>query len=321
MTKVAQRAPDVVLLDVKMDDLSGYEVCRRIKTLPDTADTQVLFVTARTEEEDLLKAKEFNAKRYYFQGIGRYSPDAAMARGLGHAEDAAALAERATSYRSLWDPAQRFLVGRRRDGTFATSTGPTAWQSFYAEGGVWQYLWYAPHDLAGLAAVMGGSDAMLARLDEMFELTVNAPRTPLPDRYYWQGNEPDIHAPWIPSRFDDAARASRFVDWVRRERYGDGPDGIPGNDDAGTMSAWYVFAALGVFPIAGTDTWLLAAPSVTDATVTLPGGASLHVSAPEAGTGALRPSMIRWADAPLAHPTLTHEVLARGGHLTFDLVR
>ncbi len=246
---------------------------------------------------------------------------AAMARGLGHAEDAAALAERATSYRSLWDPAQRFLVGRRRDGTFATSTGPTAWQSFYAEGGVWQYLWYAPHDLAGLAAVMGGSDAMLARLDEMFELTVNAPRTPLPDRYYWQGNEPDIHAPWIPSRFDDAARASRFVDWVRRERYGDGPDGIPGNDDAGTMSAWYVFAALGVFPIAGTDTWLLAAPSVTDATVTLPGGASLHVSAPEAGTGALRPSMIRWADAPLAHPTLTHEVLARGGHLTFDLVR
>ena len=64
LEKVAQRAPDVVLLDVRMDDLSGYEVCRRIKTLPETADTQVLFVTARTEEEDLLKGFEALANDY-----------------------------------------------------------------------------------------------------------------------------------------------------------------------------------------------------------------------------------------------------------------
>lgn len=64
LAKVAQRAPDVVLLDVKMDDLSGYEVCRRIKTFPETADTQVLFVTARTEEEDLLKGFEALANDY-----------------------------------------------------------------------------------------------------------------------------------------------------------------------------------------------------------------------------------------------------------------
>ncbi len=246
---------------------------------------------------------------------------AAMATGLGHDADAATLRERSAAYRSLWDPAQRFIVGRARDGRFATATSTTAWQPFFAEGGVWQYLWYAPHDLDGLAAMMGGRDALIARLDEMFELSVSAPRTPLPDRYYWQGNEPDIHAPWIPSRFDDAARASRFVDWVRTTRYGDGPDGIPGNDDAGTMSAWYVFAALGAFPLAGTDTWLLAAPSVTDAAVTLPGGATLRVRAPEAGTGALRPAVIRWDGAPLTHPTLTHAAVARGGELTFDLSR
>ncbi len=246
---------------------------------------------------------------------------AAMARGLGHDDDAAALAGRAASYRRLWDPAQRFLVGRRRDGGFVPLAGTTSWQPVYAEGGAWQYLWYAPHDLAGLAALMGGRDAMLARLDEMFELSMAAPRTPLPDRYYWQGNEPDIHAPWIPSAFDDAARASRFVEWVRATRYGDGPDGIPGNDDAGTMSAWYVFAALGAFPVAGTDAWLLAAPSVTSADVALAGGATLRVRAPDAGTGALRPAAIRWNGEALAHPSLTHAALARGGELSFDLAR
>jgi predicted alpha-1,2-mannosidase len=246
---------------------------------------------------------------------------AAMARDLGHTEDAAALARRSESYKNLWDPAQNFLVGRRRDGAFVPLTGTTIWQPVYAEGAAWQYLWYAPHDLAGLAATMGGRDAMLARLDEMFELSIATPRTPLPDRYYWHGNEPDIHAPWIPSFFDDAARSSRYVDWVRTTRYGDGPDGIPGNDDAGTMSAWYIFAALGAFPIAGTDTWLLAAPAVTSADVTLAGGAVLRVRAPEAGTGALRPTALRWNGEALARPTLTHAMVARGGELAFELSR
>ena len=150
---------------------------------------------------------------------------------------------------------------------------------------------------------------------------MNARRTPLPEVYYWHGNEPDIHAPWIPSAFDDFAAASRYVDWVRSHRYTAGPNGIPGNDDAGTMSAWYVFAALGMFPLAGTDDWLLAAPSVTDAEVTLPGAATLHVSAPAAGTGARTARSIRWGEETLAHPRMTQAQVATGGHLTFDLGR
>lgn len=244
---------------------------------------------------------------------------AAMARGLGHTADAEALARRATNYRNIYDPAQRFLVGRRRDGSFVPLTAPTDWQEVYAEGNAWQYLWYAPHDLPGLTELLGGRDVLFERLDEMFMYTMQSRRTALPDRYYWQGNEPDIHAPWIPSAFGDAARASRFVDWVRRERYGDGPDGLPGNDDAGTMSAWYAFAALGVFPLAGTTDWLIAAPSVTEARVTLAGGATLTVRAPAADTGRLRPRAIRWNDSPLAQPKLDHATVARGGTLVFEL--
>lgn len=246
---------------------------------------------------------------------------AAMARGLGHDADAEALARRSEAYRNLYDPAQRFLVGRRRDRSFVPLRLVTGWQDVYAEGNAWQYLWYAPHDLPGLATLLGGDAAFLARLDEFFTLSMEARRTPLPDPYYWHGNEPDIHAPWIPSAFGDAARASRYVEWVRRTRYTDGPDGLPGNDDAGTMSSWYLFASLGVYPIAGTDRWLLAAPSVTWARVALAGGASLEVTAPAAGTGALDPRSIRWNDAPLARPSLDQNTLGRGGRLAFDLAR
>ena len=87
------------------------------------------------------------------------------------------------------------------------------------------------------------------------------------------------------------------------------------------MSAWYVFAALGVFPIAGTEDWLLAAPSVTDAEVTLAGGRTLHVTAPAGGTGVTTARSIRWGTEALAHPRMTQAQVAAGGTLTFDLGR
>jgi len=243
---------------------------------------------------------------------------AAWARGLGHDDDARRLSARTSSYRNLWDPAQRFLVGRHRDGRFAQLRSYTGWHDFYAEGGAWQYLWYAPHDLEGLATLLGGRDAFLARLEEFFSMSMAARRTPLPDPYYWHGNEPDIHAPWIPSAFGDVAAASRYVDWVRRTRYTDGPDGLPGNDDGGTLSAWLLFAALGVYPIAGTESWLLAAPMVTEARVALADKAFLTVQAPRGGVPGYVPRGLRWNGTPRAHPTLDQATFGRGGQLVFD---
>lgn len=244
---------------------------------------------------------------------------AQMAEGLGHADDARVFAARAQNYRNLYDPSSGWLVGRNRAGAFAPVTRAEAWQDFYAEGNPWQYLWYAPHDLAGLATLLGGRAPFLARLDDMFERSFRARRTPLPDPYYWHGNEPDIHAPFIPSAFGDFTAASRYVDWVRSNRYGDGPDGIPGNDDAGTLSAWYTFAALGIFPLAGTTTWLLAAPSVTRAEVSLSGARTLVIEAPLGGTRSFASRALTLDGAPLTAPVLTHPQLMGATELRFDL--
>jgi len=190
-----------------------------------------------------------------------------LAEELGETGDAAAFTERAGNWENLWDEERQFLLGRQRDGAFVEDVDLVRWESFYTEGNAWQYLWYAPHDLEGLAERMGGPDAMMTRLDEFFVRSARRPSTLFPPNDYWHGNEPDIHAPWIFSAFDRRAESARWVRWVMETFYSDTPEGLPGNDDSGTLSAWYVFAALGVFPIAGGDLYLLTEPTLASATI------------------------------------------------------
>ena len=243
---------------------------------------------------------------------------AALAEALGETADAAMFRERAGNWRNLWEPEQQFLLGRHRDGTFPADVDPFVWTDFYAEGTAWQYVWFVPHDLEGLAEVMGGRDAFLGRLGMFFEQSERRPYMPFsPGTWYWHGNEPDLHAPWIFAALDDWDGAARWVRWAAELHYGDGPDGLPGNDDAGTMSAWYVFAALGVFPIAGTDVYLLASPIFTRATLHLPAG-DFTIDAPDASERAIYVESATLNGAPLDRPRLVHADLA-GATLSLDL--
>src|SRR5690606_37288754 len=94
----------------------------------------------------------------------------------------------------------------------------------------------------------------------------------LPKPYYWHSNEPVLFVPWIYAELDDPARTATWTRWVLATDYGDGPDGLPGNDDGGTMSAWWLFAASGFFPRVGTSEYLVGDPSLSRVTLRLPGG-------------------------------------------------
>lgn len=242
---------------------------------------------------------------------------AALAERLGEAEDAAMFAARAGNWENVWDPAQQLLIGRAKDGAFVPGVDPLTWQDFYAEGNALQYTWYVPHDLEGLAAAMGGREAALARLAGFFADSEKESVGVMPQKYYWHGNEPDIHAAFIFSALDDHAGSARWSRWIVRNRYDDTPHGLPGNDDAGTMSAWLVFASLGVFPIAGTDVYLLGSPVFTEATLHLPGG-DLRVVAPVTADDRLAPQAVTWNGSPLARPRLSHAELA-GGELRIEM--
>jgi putative alpha-1,2-mannosidase len=165
---------------------------------------------------------------------------------------------------------------------------------------------------------LGGKDAMLSRLEQLMTHTAcKSPLVGLPQPYYWQGNEVDIFSPWLFAALDDSARTARYARWVLASQYGDTPDGLPGNDDAGTMSAWYIFGASGLFPRAGSDLYLVGSPLFSKVTLKLPGG-DVVVEAP--GTGP-RTRFVRdatWQGTKLERPRLLHGQLAGGGtlHLT-----
>lgn len=242
---------------------------------------------------------------------------AVLAEAAGDHEGAARYRARARNYRNIYDPSQGFFVGRREDGSFV-EVDPRRWNDVYAEGNARQYLWLVPYDVDGLAEVLGGRARALERLHEFFDRSYAERRLPAPPEWYWQGNEPDIHAPYLFALWGDPAGTARAVSWARAVHYDLGPRGLPGNDDSGTMSAWYVFATLGFFPIAGTDAFVLGPPRCTRARIRLPSG-TLEILAPNASDRAIYVERVTFDRAPLESPTLSHARIARGGLLAFDL--
>lgn len=266
---------------------------------------------------------------------------AGLAAALGHGDDAKRFAERARSYRALYDNKSGFLRGRAADGTFSwRAYEPTKYIDDYTEANGWQSLWMNDHDALGadvgarpvgtgdgLIELLGGRDAFVRRLAEMFDSTraewdASDPGDPLAgsDRptYYWAGNEGDIHAPYLFALAGRPELTQRWVRWLMDTQYSDGPAGLPGNDDGGTMAAWYLFSALGLFPIAGTDLYVLGAPRFPRVEVAVPGG-TFTIEAP--GVAAARPYAVAAAldGVPLSAPVLRHAELRAGRTLRFTM--
>jgi predicted alpha-1,2-mannosidase len=236
---------------------------------------------------------------------------AAWAAARGNEEDAARYGDRSRYYLNLWDQAEGFFRGRSSEGAFDDTIGweGTSWEDAYTEGNAWQYLWLAPHDAARLADALGGREAALDLLDAFFLDSAEEEDTIWPELYYWHGNEPDLHVPFLYALLGDPARGAPWVRWVRETRYGTGADGIDGNDDGATLAAWYVLSALGLYPVTGTPTYALGPPVFPRAQVMMPDGV-LTIVAP----GSDQPATAAWWGAdldgvPIEGGTLTHDQL------------
>ncbi len=250
---------------------------------------------------------------------------AEFAKAYGNAADAAEFAERARSYLNVWDPETRFFRARNRDGSFKEPLDPNEWGEDYTESTAWQYLWYVPHDPDGLIELFGGRDGFVAALEDFFARSKAEHEKPGGTsvinlrRYYWASNEPDIHTAYL---FSDAGRpdlAGKWSRWALETTFGDGPDGLPGNDDCGTMSAWYLFTALGLYPVPGYDKYYVGAPLYPNAEISL-GDRTLRIAAPGAGTGVDRPRAAQVNGTELGENlTFRHSDIARGGRLEVEV--
>jgi len=222
---------------------------------------------------------------------------AQMARDLGHDADAARYAARSQSYRNIFDPSTGFFRARDASGAFTGPDDPAKSEGFH-EGTSWQYQWLVPQDLPGMVGLIGGQQAANDRLDSFFaydqlladpaktarEVWVNGPYDYYNADKYNPQNEPDLIAPYTylstgqPWKTTDVVHAALTL-------FTDGPTGMTGNDDLGTMSAWNVLSSIGIFPVQpGYDTWGLSTPVFDRVDLTLdrryyPRGA-LTISAP-----------------------------------------
>ena len=253
---------------------------------------------------------------------------AQLAAALGHADDAMALQQRAHDWQNLYDPTSGYLWSKLADGTWATTHGdPSAVTSDFDEANAAQSLWGPWYDVAGMQSMMGDKAGIVARLTDFFEngkadydnvdwtapLSVGAIR-----KYYWGGNEPDIHAPYVFALAGRPDLTQKWVRWIEGEIYTPGADGIPGNDDGGTMSAWLVFSMLGVYPVPGTDQYVIGAPAFPHAQVTVAGG-TFAIDAPDVSDANLYVQSVTLNGAPLTTPLIHHADFKAGGSLTFQM--
>ena len=149
--------------------------------------------------------------------------------------------------------------------------------------------WRASTIPTASSTIFGGNDAAVAKLTEFFTQAKNDWETSdpsaanFPRKWYWAGNEPDLNAPFLFAQLGRPDLTDQWVRWIEDTIYTDQPDGVPGNDDGGAMGSWYVLATLGLFPVAGSDKWLVGAPRFPQARVNV-GGHELLIIRQGTGT-------------------------------------
>jgi predicted alpha-1,2-mannosidase len=251
-----------------------------------------------------------------------------LAAGLGHPDDAAALRKRSAGYRKLFDPATGFLWARNADGSFATlHDDPTAFSEEFTEANAWQSLWLVERDAQGIADLLGGRDKAVEKLGQLFDLTkvdwaeldTSDPIKSAGQRpYYWAGNEGDMHVAYLFADWGRPDLTQKWVAWARENLFGPGAEGLPGNDDGGTMSAWYIWSSLGFYPIAGSDRYVVGTPLFPHAEIAVAGG-TFTVDADGAGAGAVYVQSVELNGKALTKPELHHNDLKAGGTLHFKM--
>ncbi|MAC65832.1 MAG: alpha-mannosidase, partial [Flavobacteriaceae bacterium] len=169
---------------------------------------------------------------------------AQLAKKLGKKEDYKQFLKRSLSYKKLYNPETKFIQPKNSDGSWFAEFDPLAGANFahnpgYIEGNAWQYLFMVPHDINGLKKLMGGNKKFEARLDELFEKD-----------QFDMANEPDFAYGYLYNFIPGKEyKASEKIHELIATYYKNAPDGIPGNDDTGTMSAWVIYSMMGIYPI------------------------------------------------------------------------
>lgn len=255
-----------------------------------------------------------------------------LGKALGKPEEEISVyRERALNYRNLFLRSEGLMCGRRADGKFSLPLNPYKWGGDFTEGNALQYTWSVFHDPAGLMALMGGEEAFNAALDNVF----NVPPV-FDDSYYGftiheiremqvmnmgnyaHGNQPIQHMLYLYNWGGQPWKAQQRIREVMSKFYTDAPDGYCGDEDNGQTSAWYVFSALGFYPVCpATDQYALGSPLFDRVTLNLPSGKSAVIAARDNSAANCYVKSLKLNGKEYTKTYFTHEDLIRGAEIEF----
>jgi predicted alpha-1,2-mannosidase len=252
---------------------------------------------------------------------------AQMAKKLKRDDIYSEFSKRAANWRNVFDPSTGFMRPRSSDGKFLADFDPlkTEGQGFI-EGNSWNYSLYVPHDPDAMIAAMGGKQKFAAHLDELFTMH-------LPDSFfaeteditrdgiiggYVHGNEPSHHVAYLYNWTGQPWKTQERVRMILDHQYHAAPDGLGGNDDCGQMSAWYLFSAMGFYPVApGSGRYELGSPLIKTAVLKLENGKTLSIEARGQSEKNVYVQKVELNGRPLTRNYLTHADITAGGKIVF----
>lgn len=248
-------------------------------------------------------------------------------------KELAPFAKRALNYRNLFDPAHKLMRGKNEDGTFQSPFNPLKWGDAFTEGNSWHYSWSVFHDPQGLIDLMGGKDSFNRMMDSVFVLP------PVFDESYYgsviheiremqimnmgnyaHGNQPIQHMIYLYNYSSQPWKAQYWLREVMERMYNANPDGYCGDEDNGQTSAWYVFSALGFYPVCpGTDQYVLGAPLFRSVRLHLENGKTVTIEAPENSRANRYVQKLTVDGVDYTRNYLTHGQLMNGSSLRFTM--
>ena len=251
-----------------------------------------------------------------------------MAKRMGKTEDAAYFARRADFYKNLFDSSTQFMRPKKSDGTWKSPFNPSqighaeSVGGDYAEGNAWQYTWHVQHDVPGLIALFGGEEPFLNKLDSLFTLkleTTQADVTGLIGQYA-HGNEPSHHVTYLYALAGRPERTQELIREIFDTQYSPKPNGLCGNDDCGQMSAWYMFSAMGFYPVNPVSgEYVFGAPQLPEFVLHLADGKTFTIKAEGLSEANKYVKSITLNGEPYTKNFISHADIVKGGTLVYQM--
>lgn len=285
---------------------SPFEVWEKYGYMPENIQTQSVSITLEQAFDDWCVAQ--------------------LAKRLGKEKDYNHFMKRSAFYRNLFNSKTGFFQPKNDKGEWIEPFDPYKYGANggypFTEGNAWQYFWYVPQNIPDLISLTGGNKAFVAKLDTFF--TVSYQSGALNDNasgfvgQYAHGNEPSHHVAYLYACAGEPWKTQKYVAYIMNELYNDSSSGYAGNDDCGEMSAWYVFGALGFYPVNPVSgEYVIGTPMLEEAVILLPGRKTFTVKAPRKEDNEVYICSMKLNGEKYTKNYITHQNIMKGGILEF----